>query len=269
VPSNRARVTPRSGAAGRQARPPVLFLTGVGLTSAVAARSIVDAAAHFHVLATPGGEATVEGALAVLDSAAVDQAHIVGVSFGGMVAQEIAIGYPDRVRSLVLGATSAGGGLCVPADAPIREFTRHLADLPAEEGLWAAVPYLYAPVTRHRHAPRIGEDIARRLNSPLDPRSLRRQDASARTHDAGDHLARISAPTLVIHGEQDRIVPLANGRRLAAGIAGAQLITLPGGAHAFPTDVPDANRELVSFLLADSRPQRRPGARRGARAERA
>ena len=267
--------------ANARAHPPVLFLTGAGLTAAVALRPIAELQAHFHVLGAPldaaaeaaaGDDAAVtavDDAMALLDAAGIDQAHVVGLSFGGVLAQEIAIRHPRRVCSLVLAATSAGGELYARPEPGIRQFIRRLSELPAEEGLWAAVPYLYAPATRHHHAPLIGEDIARRLSWPVDPRSYGRQHATARAHDASARLAQITAPTLVIHGEQDRIVPLDNGRRLADGIAGAQFQSLPGGAHAFPTDVPEASRELVNFLRAHSRPPRSGAATRTARAARA
>jgi 3-oxoadipate enol-lactonase len=201
----------------------------------------------------------------------VDRAHIVGLSFGGVIAQEIAIQHPLRIGRLVLGATSAGGALYARPEPEVRHFIRRLRELPAEEGLWAAVPYLYAAATRRHHAPLIGEDIARRLSGPVDPRAYRGQRATARAHDAAGRLGQITAPTLVIHGEQDRIVPLDNGRRLAAGIAGSQFMSLPGGAHAFPTDVPEVRRELVNFLRGHSSrsPTPTPTPTRATRASRA
>jgi pimeloyl-ACP methyl ester carboxylesterase len=270
-------VNARAGAPGR---PPVVLLTGVGLTAAAGARTADALAAHFRVLMAPigeaagggsdsGAEATVDGALALLEATGVWETHIVGLSFGGMIAQEIAIRHPDRVQSLVLGASSAGGDLCVPPDRPIRDFVRDLGDAPVEEALWGAVPYIYAPRTRHRDAARIGEDMARRLTHPLDPGSFTRQRAAAQAHDAGDRLTAVTAPTLVVHGEEDRILPPENGRRLAAAIAGARLIALPHGAHAFPTDVPEVNRELVRFLRDHSRPRRATAGRRSGRAGRA
>lgn len=251
----------KSGAsADARARPPVLFLTGIGLTAAVGVRWMAQLEARFRVLAAPLNRAgdriasiTVDGALAMLDGEGAEQAHVVGLSFGAVIAQEIAIRHPERVCSLVLGSSTAGGERYVPPAPVIREFVRRLDELPAEEGLWASVPYLYAGATYRRHAPLIGEDIAERLSRPLDPRCYRRQHAIGRAHDAGARLSAITAPTLVLHGQQDRILPLDNGRRLADGIAGARFVPLPGGAHAFPTDVPDAAGELVSFLLAHSR----------------
>ena len=263
-----------------RAHPPVLFLAGAGLSAGVALRSIAELQAHFHVLGGPPDTvadaaatdnvavSTVEDAVAMLDAAGVDQAHLVGLSFGGVIAQEIAIRHPQRVCSLVLGATSAGGELYARPEPAIQQFIRRLGELPAEEGLWATVPYLYAPATRRDHAPLIGEDIARCLSRPIDPRSFSRQHAIARAHNASARLAQITAPTLVIHGEQDRIAPVDNGRLLADGIAGAQFLGLPGGAHAFPTDVPEASRELVTFLRAHSLSPRSSPATRTAHADR-
>ena len=194
--------------------------------------------------------------------------HVIGLSFGAAVAQELAILHPQRVRSLVLCSSSAGGQLYVPPDQAIRHFISRLGGLPIEEGLWAAVPYLYAPATLRRHAPRIGQDIARRLSTPLDPRSYNRQRATARSHDAGSRLGAITAPTLVVHGEQDRVLPLDNGRLLADHIAGSRFVTVAHGGHAFLTDVTGTSRELISFLLAQSKRQERRTTRsgRGARA---
>ncbi len=243
-----------------RARPPVLLLTGVGLTAAVGLRAVARLEAHLRVLSAPLGVPTAEDAVALLDAAGVEQAHVVGFSFGGAIAQEIAIRHAERVRSLVLGSSTAGGKLYVSPERPIRQFLRRLSDLPPEEGLWATVPYLYAETTYRRHAPRIGEDIARRLRRPLDPRSYRAQYSIARAHDTSPRLAAIAAPTLVMHGEKDRILPLDNGRLLAGDIPGAQFIGLQNAAHAFPSDVPEAGRELVRFLLAHSRRQARPAA---------
>jgi pimeloyl-ACP methyl ester carboxylesterase len=270
--------------------PPVLLLTGIGLTATVALRWVAALEAHFWVIAAPPGPpgadaigaarwmTTADDAVAVLDRAGVEQAHVVGLSFGGVIAQELAIRHPRRVRSLVLASSSAGGGRHVPPEPAIRHFLRGLDGLPIEEGLWAAVPYVYSAATRGERAPLIGDDIARRLSSPLDPRSYRRQYAIARAHDAGARLAQITAPTLVIHGEEDRILPLENGRLLADGIGAARFMALPGGGHGFPTDLPDTSEQLVSFLREHS-PRRaapaktagpaRPAAVRSARAGRA
>jgi len=261
----------RSGASDARAhartRPPVLFLTGIGLTAGVALRPIAELEAHFDVLVAPP---TAEDALALLDAAAAEQAHVVGLSFGATIAQQIAIRHAGRVRSLVLGATTAGGELYFPPDRQVRDFLGRLDQLPAEEGLWASVPYLYAAATCRHRASLVGEDVAGRLKQPPNPDGYRHQHATARTHNLATHLAEITAPTLVIHGQQDRILPLDNGRQLAARIADARFMPLKGGAHAFTTDVPDATKELVSFLLEHSQRRRAsPAPTRTGRATRA
>ena len=250
-------------------KPSVLVLSGIGLIAGVALRAISALQAHCQVFAAPldGPVPTAANAVALLDKAGIDRAHLVGLSFGGLIAQEVATAHPERVRSLVLGATSAGGELYVPPERPIRDFVSRLSDLPAEEGLWATVPYAYAAATCRHRAPLIGQDIAQRLGAALDPSLYRRQHAIAHAHDTVDRLTGISAPTLVIHGVQDRLTPQENGRRLAAAIPGARFVALRGGAHAFLTDVPGATEEIVSFVLEHSRPrasragQRRPGMR--------
>ena len=256
----------RSGASDSRTRLPVLFLTGIGLTAGVGRRPIAELERNFDVIAPL---ATTEDALAALDAAGAEQAHVVGLSFGATVAQEIAIRHPDRVRSLVLGSSTAGGELYAAPEPTVPEFLRRLVELPAEEGLWASVPYLYAPSARRRNALLIGEDIARRLREPPDRDTYRRQLVAARAHDTAARLTEITAPTLVIHGQEDRILPLENGRRLAQAIAGARFVPLPGAAHAFPTDVPKVNRDLVSFLREHSSRRRGSAARRTGRATRA
>src|SRR4051812_47643792 len=230
------------------------------MAAAVALRTAPVLAEHFRVIAFHAGPsqdgrsaadlipALADEALARVDAAGAERVQVYGLSFGGLVAQELALRHPGRVEALVLGATSAGGALRVAPGADAREFIARRADLPLEEGLWAAVPYSYAVATRRHHAPRIGQDVAARLAAPVDLDHHRLQRAAVLAHDAADRLAQLAVPTLVVHGEEDRLVPAANGKRLSERIPGARLLTLPGAAHLYPTDTPEADREVVRFL---------------------
>ena len=262
----------RNGApADARARPPVLVLTGVGLTAAVALRCVAEIEEHFDVIAPSDGDPpTPAGALALLDAAGAEQAHVVGLSFGGTIAQEIAITHPQRIRSLVLAlidgrrrALRAGG----PGDPRLPRPPRRATRRGGAVGVGAVsvrrddLPPARAAYRRGHRSP---ADAAGSIRAPID-----RQHAVARAHDAGARLAEIPAPTLVLHGDEDRILPLDNGQRLADGIAGARFVPLPGGAHAFPTDVPELDSELVSFLLEHSPRRAGSAARRSGRAARA
>jgi 3-oxoadipate enol-lactonase len=242
---------------------PVLLVMGLGMNATGWWRTIpVLADAGFEVIAfdnrgvgrsaRPAGPYSVtamaDDAIAVMQAAGHERAHVYGISLGGMIAQEIALRYPDRVDALVLGATTPGGQYAVAADDATLAFFQRRGEMPAEEGVWASVPYNYGPRTRAEHADRIGEDIAQRLRYPIEPEPYMAQLAAALGHDVYDRLGEIDKPTLVVHGEQDRMVVPKNGALLADRIPGAKLHTLPDAGHLYPTDDPDADRAVASFL---------------------
>jgi pimeloyl-ACP methyl ester carboxylesterase len=188
-------------------------------------------------------------AIAVLDAADVERAHVYGISLGGMVAQEVALMYPERVEALVLGATTAGGpGTILARPEPLGFFVRAGA-MGSEEAEWAAVPYNYAEETRRLHGDRIAEDIARRVLDTTDALGYIHQVAAAAGHNTVGRLHEIAAPTLVVHGEDDVVIPPSNGRLLAQAITGAELKVWPGAGHLFMTDEPRADRHIAGFLM--------------------
>jgi pimeloyl-ACP methyl ester carboxylesterase len=193
-----------------------------------------------------------EDAVAVLDAAQEERAHVYGISLGGMVAQALALHHSDRVEALVLGATSPGGRSAVlPAPLPMTFFAR-AGLMGSEEAEWAAVPYTYAEATRLLHADRIAENIRRRLSAPPNAMTYLHQAAAAATHSMLERLHHIAAPTLVIHGEEDRAVPAQNARLLAERIPGAELRIQPGAGHLYFIDEPRADREITRFLARHS-----------------
>jgi 3-oxoadipate enol-lactonase len=157
-------------------------------------------------------------ALSVLDHHGIDSAHVVGFSLGGMVAQEIAIRSPQRVRSLAIGSTSAGGpGVKAPTAAELVSELR-------------------------RTAGRIPGRVA------VDALAALRQGWAASTHDATGRLARIAAPTLVLHGDGDELVPAANAVWLARCIPAADLRLVRGAGHLLILESPTARRALREWL---------------------
>jgi 3-oxoadipate enol-lactonase len=245
--------------------PAVLLVMGFGMSLAAWWRTVPVLARHFRVIALDnrgigrsGGSPwpyfagrLADDAVAVLDSAGEERAHVYGISLGGMVAQEIALRHPDRVGALVLGATTAGATGAARGDPTALSLFSRARTMRQEEAHWAAVPYLYGEPTRRRHAGRIGEDIARRLEPAAPSLTTHVQQlAAAGAHRTEHRLDEIAAPTLVVHGAEDVIVPVENGRVLAAGIPDAELRVWPGAGHFYPTDEPRADRDVARFLRA-------------------
>jgi 3-oxoadipate enol-lactonase len=193
-------------------------------------------------------EAMADDAVSVLDAAGVERAHVYGFSLGGMVAQQLALRHAGRVRSLVLGATHPGGPRAVRPGEEAMAFFRRRAGMTAEEAARASVPFNYGPRCRREHADRIAEDIRRRLAHPFPERAYRAQLVAAALHNCYRRVRRIDVPTLVVHGGQDRIVPVANGEILAERIPAARLRTLDDAGHLYSTEQPEVDEEIARFF---------------------
>ncbi len=187
-------------------------------------------------------------ALALVDHLGWERFSLIGISFGGMVAQEVAIRAGERVRRLVLACTSSGG--LGGASAPLHEI---LALAPAQRGdrfielvdtrtrenavLRAELSVLFAPLTADVTDARLRLAMARQLEA-------------RRHHDTFARLHAISAPTLVAAGRYDGLAPVENSHALAAAIAGARLEIFDGG-HAFLFQDPAAWRVVGGFLAGE------------------
>jgi pimeloyl-ACP methyl ester carboxylesterase len=242
--------------------PAVLLILGQGMSLETGWRTVERLSSQFRVLAFDNRDMgrsdhslfpylvaqMARDAVAVLDAAGEARAHVYGVSLGGMVAQEIALLYRDRVRSLVLGATTPGGRAAIPQDPQVLTFFTRVGAMGAEEAAWAAVPYSYGERTRREHGERVAQDIARRLRHPPDVVAYLHQVAAAALHSTQLRLGEIAAPTLVVHGGQDRLQSPQNARVLAGAIPNAELRLWPDAGHLYVTDEPEADGEVARFL---------------------
>jgi pimeloyl-ACP methyl ester carboxylesterase len=189
-----------------------------------------------------------EDSRAVLDAAGVSTARVFGASMGGMIAQELALNHPERVRSLILGCTAAGGKAVVPAD---REVTATLAartTLPPDQAARVMVPFTYDASTPRA---RVEEDCAIRERTAISDDAFSAQYQAIRAWPGTiDRLAALKMPVLVIHGETDRLVPPENGRILARAIPHSKLVMIPNASHIFFTDQPEVSRDAILSFLA-------------------
>ncbi len=189
-----------------------------------------------------------DDASAVLDAAGVASAHVVGFSMGGCIAQELVLRHPARVRSLVLGCTSCGGRDAVPAAPEVRAALTSRANMSREEAMWTMAPYTFDASTPREV---IAAEFALRLRATVSNDGFFAQLEAIRVWPGSlSRLGAVSAPTLVIHGETDQLVPPENGRILARAIPHATLDMLPRASHIFMTDqFEPASQAILAFLV--------------------
>jgi len=191
-----------------------------------------------------------DDAAALLQFLRIPRAHVLGVSLGGMIAQEVALRHPDRVDRLVLACTGPGGNLSVrPSPEAMAAFAVAKGEDPEVE-LRRMIPYLYTDACRRERPEEIEAFVRRRMENPAPPEGYAAQLAAAVTHDASARLDRIRARTLVITGDADRLVDWENSLRIAGRIPEARLVVLPGAPHRlFAENAGDFNREVLAFLF--------------------
>src|SRR3954451_4203206 len=167
-----------------------------------------------------------------------------------MVAQQLALRHPRRVRSLVLGASTPGGRRAALPDEQVMAFFSGRAHRSREEAAWASVAYNYGRRCRDEHADRIAEDIRRRLAYEFHEAAYQAQLMAAALHNCASRLSRIDVPALVVHGEDDRVVPVANARLIASRLSRGRLHLLPGAGHLYTTEAPEDDAQGGRFLAA-------------------
>jgi pimeloyl-ACP methyl ester carboxylesterase len=178
------------------------------------------------------------------------RAHVLGFSMGGYIALTLALAQPELVRSLVLVGTGAGGPDRVPRPKHVqRAFTDALGS-PLEEYGRLTMPYTFAPGWAEENPDRFDEILSARMEHPTEYFTLDlHAEACYAYYAAGVAVEEIGAPALVVHGVEDLIVPVENGRMLAARLPHARLVELPGRGHNIALEDPDAlNRLVLDFL---------------------
>jgi pimeloyl-ACP methyl ester carboxylesterase len=192
-----------------------------------------------------------EDAVGLLDHLGVDRAHVVGVSMGGMIGQHLAFAHPERVISLVSVNSSPG---IAPPDEPL-ETPVEVVDPTPPAGAEAFVDW-FVDGLRELSSPRwFDEPRTRELARAVQERgvhpaaSIRHLLAMLADGDRTSRLARITAPTLVIHGADDPLVRLEEGRATAEAIPGARLVIVEDMAHELPLPlVPRLLRDIVEHV---------------------
>ena len=186
-----------------------------------------------------------EDGIAVLDDAGVERAHVVGASLGGMAAQELAAGFPERVDRLVLACTTPGGDGALPMPAQTVALMQAAATLAPDVAMRRFVENALAP---HAEASLVEDLYVRRVASPPDPIGWQGQAAAGIGFDGSG--LEIGAPTLILHGTEDAVVDPGNAALLAERIPGARVELFSGCGHLFFWEQPERFAETVAEFLA-------------------
>lgn len=260
----------------RGAGEPLLLMTGFAISAAVFEPVVGLLAADFDCIAydhrgagrsqapvrlTSVHELAADAAR-LLDALGLASAHVCGVSMGGMVAQELAIRFPERVRGLLLCSTWPGGPRAVrPRAGELVRLARDVASAAGRPGRPWLAPALFSEAFVSREPERVEQllELFERHRPPAH--GAWAQWWATVYHDTLARLGRVQAPTLVMHGECDVIAPLPNARLLAQAIPDAELIVIEGGGHGFALERPLDTCERALQWLARRAPIA-PGAAR-------
>ena len=201
-------------------------------------------------LANLSMETFVEDVLLILDELKIEKANVLGASFGGFVAQEFVLRFPESVNKLILACTSAGGANHVkPSDEILRSFAPDPA-LPVGEKIRRFIRPAFTENFNREHAGEVEKVCRLREQNTVADAVYLAQLQTALTLDTESRLGAIKSETLIITGDQDNVVPVENSRNLANKIQGAKLEVIENGSHLFFVEkAGEFNRAVRKFCL--------------------
>jgi pimeloyl-ACP methyl ester carboxylesterase len=194
-----------------------------------------------------------DDAAALIAALGWESAHVVGISMGGMVAQELALRHPDRIRTLTLGCTYSGGeGSALTSSQVSTKLAEAMMAGDPDRAIATAYEVNVSPgYGADKSAYGTFYEMATALPTPVPVIMLQMQAIAA--HNTLDRLHEISVPTLVIHGTVDEMLPYSNAVLIASKIPDAQLETLEGVGHMFWWEQPERSAAAIRSLVERSR----------------
>ena len=246
---------------------PLLFISGLGGHLAEVPYLVDSYSRHFRFIGfdgrgcgrsdKPDEDYSIPGyaddTAALLDALGIASATVYGSSMGGMVAQELALRHPARVRALILGCTTGGAGGVGPSAETLQAMIRNQS-LSGDEALAAGWQLGYSPayIARNYDALLERSRSASRFAAPRE--SYLRQVVAAARHDAYGRLGAITCPVMIIHGADDVMIPADNARMLKERIPHAELHILEGMGHGYNLEAQEqADALVIDFVSRHGR----------------
>ncbi len=234
----------------------------------------------------PDSEYTIEtmadDTAGLLKALGVDSAHVLGVSMGGFIAQELALNYPDMIKSLILVSTSLGGKDSMPKGSnlwnsfiklwglmpDVLEFSGKGSSpiplnpfgLTPEKKIRYGLSLAFTPEYFKNHPEEIDRIVEWRLSNPQPPYAWKRQLIAGMNFDAAQRAEQINVPTLVVTGSEDRVIPPERSIRLAEEIPNSRFITLEGTGHLLFIERAEEFNEIVLGFLQQLSKEKEPDA---------
>lgn len=185
----------------------------------------------------------------LMNGLGIQKAHILGVSMGGLIAQQFAIEYPQMVNKLVLVCTGHNGPNAVMPSQEVLELLARPKGNTPEERVRYAIEFITTEKNRREKPDVIEEIIEQQLSNKIPPYAYNNQLHACATHNSEEQLCKIKQPTLIIFGDSDQIFPIGNAHRLHNKIAGSELVILENGGHLFLIEcAAEFNKAVIEFL---------------------
>lgn len=243
--------------------PPFVLIQGLGIPGAAWYNQVPEFSARYRVI-LPDNRGSgrsdqtkieysvprmADDVIALLDHLGVERAHVLGLSLGGLIAQQLAISYPERVFGLILVSTQPGGPPYLEATGEMWKERLNVAGKTIEQIYREALEWGAAPAFIRERPEEVERFLKMRLQYPQSGTGFQGQFTAGAAFDAREELYRIKAPTLVIHGTEDQVVPPRFGSFIAERIPGARIHWLEGVGHLAFVEAPSQfNAVVLSFL---------------------
>jgi len=242
---------------------PLLMIQGLGHSSKFWFLQVPELSKHFQTIIydnhgigesdKPDEPYSITGdaldAVGLLDHLQIKRAHVLGVSRGGYIAQELAISYPGQVKKLVLMSTHYGGPEYLEATKELWTEFLDVAGLSVEEIYRKAAKYLTSDAFYTSNPDMVDKMVAIRMSNPQPAYAFQHQFQGAAAFDAVERVNQITAPTLVIASKEDRVVPFWISEKLANAIPGARFVPIEGAGHlSFIEQAALINKTVTNFL---------------------
>ena len=186
----------------------------------------------------------------LLDGLGIDRTHVMGISMCGMIAQELALGHPERVLGLVLGCTGCGAAHGVPPEPQVFAVLAATPGLTPAEWIRRVWPVAVTPEFLEKGRGVLEEVFRGDLENPTPPYVIGRHMAAIMQFDSHGRLPQIHAPALIIHGDKDQMMPVQNARILHDRIPNSKLQILPDVGHCFFWEKPNESAEAIVEILS-------------------